>query len=89
MSTTKHLVGGWTPFHALTPEDKEVFKIALAGFVGVKYTPEMVATQVVAGENYRYKCGSSIPPSDVIWESIVEIFQPLTGKAHITGIIRI
>lgn len=89
MSTTEHLVGGWTPFHALTPKDKEVFKTALAGFVGVTYIPETVATQMVAGENFRYKCDSSIPPSYAIWESVVEIFQPLTGNAHITGITRI
>lgn len=90
MSTTEeYLVGGWTPFHALTPEDKEIFSIALAGFVGVTYKPQAVATQIVAGENYRYKCASSIPPSDVIWESVVEIFQPLKGKPHITSITRI
>jgi len=89
MSDTEKLVGGWTPYHALSPDDQEVFKIALTGFAGVKYTPSSVATQVVAGENFRYKCASSQPPSDVIWESLVEIYQPPGGKPHITGIIRI
>lgn len=89
MSDTENLVGGWTHYHALSPDDQEVFTIALTGFVGVKYVPTSVATQIVAGENFRYKCASSQPPAGVIWESIVEIFQPLKGKPHITGIIRI
>lgn len=82
------MVGG-TPYRSLTPEDAAVFKTALAGFVGVHYTPGSVSTQVVAGENYRFKCMASIPPADVMWEAIVEIYQPLTGPAHITGIVRV
>ncbi|QXP72450.1 hypothetical protein H0I31_01750 [Tenacibaculum sp. AHE15PA] len=82
-------VGGWTAYHALTTEDRKVFDEALKGFVGVSYTPNQVSTQVVAGVNYRFKCSASIPPSEVIWEAIVEIYQPLDGKAHITGITRL
>jgi hypothetical protein len=44
---------------------------------------------VVAGVNYRFKCSASKPPAYVIWECIVEIFQPLDGEPYITGIIRI
>ena len=88
METTETLVGGWTSYHPLSPENAEVFKIALAGFVGVTYRPNAVATQVVAGMNYRYKCAASIPPALVIWEAIVEIYQPLEGKPYITGIHR-
>ncbi|WP_330442739.1 hypothetical protein [Flavobacterium sp. C4GT6] len=84
------LVGGWTPFHPLTAEDKAVFDQAMKGFVGVKYTPQSVSTQVVAGKNYRFKCTASMPPAEVVWEAIVEIFQPLNGGApYITGIIRL
>jgi hypothetical protein len=83
------VVGGWTPYHKLTPEDKLVFDEALKGFVGVKYTPYTVATQVVLGTNYRYKCTASVPPTDVVSEAIVEIYKPLNGKPYITGIIRI
>lgn len=78
--------GGWTKYHKLTPEDKKVFDEALKGFVGATYSPESVATQVVAGTNYRFKCTASIPPALVVWEAIVEIFQPLDGKPYITGI---
>lgn len=82
-------VGGWSPYHPLTPQDKKVFEEAMNGFVGVQYTPNSVSTQVVAGMNYRFKCTASMPPSEVIWEAVVEIFQPLNGNPYITGIIRL
>lgn len=84
-----HIVGGWSPYHSLTPRDQEVFDEAMKGFVGVKYMPQTVSTQVVAGMNYRYKCQASMPPSEVVWEAIVEIYQPLDGKAYVVGIIRL
>lgn len=82
-------VGGWTAYHPLTAEDRKVFDEALNGFVGVTYTPSEVSTQIVAGVNYRFKCTASMPPSEVVWEAIVEIYQPLNGKPHITGITRL
>jgi hypothetical protein len=83
------LVGGWTAYHALTPKDKQVFEEALNGFVGVDYTPTAVSTQVVAGMNYRFKCTAQVPPAEVIWEAVIEIFAPLDGKPHITNISRV
>lgn len=89
-ATATQVPGGWTAYHKLTPEDQRVFDEAMKGFVGVKYTPISVSTQVVAGMNYRFKCEASMPPSDVIWEAIVEIFQPLNGGTpYITGITRL
>ena len=89
MSNQATMFGGWTPYHDLTAEDKAVFDEAMSGFVGVTYKPQTVSTQVVAGVNYRFKCQASMPPAEVIWEAIVEIFSPLEGKPHITGITRI
>ncbi|TRX35584.1 hypothetical protein FNW52_10895 [Flavobacterium sp. ZT3R18] len=83
------MVGGWSPYRNLTTEDKLVFDEAFKGFVGVKYSPTAVSTQVVAGTNYRFKCTAQVPPSEVIWEAIVEIFRPLVGTPYITGIVRI
>ncbi|WP_136668871.1 hypothetical protein [Flavobacterium sp. H122] len=83
------IVGGWSPYHPLTAQDKAVFDEAMKGFVGVKYTPNTVSTQVVAGTNYRYKCTASMPPALVVWEAIVEIFQPLNGAPYVTGIVRL
>ena len=89
MSTQQLTSGAWTPYAPLTSADQTVFNEALQGFVGVNYKPQSVSTQTVAGTNYRFKCLSALPGSDQGWESIVEIFKPLQGKPHITGIIRI
>lgn len=83
------LVGGWTAFHPLTPEDQKVLDEAMNGFVGVIYTPFEVSTQLVNGTNYRFKCDASIPPADVVWQAIVEIYQPISGQPHVVGITRI
>ncbi|UQB67421.1 hypothetical protein [Epilithonimonas zeae] len=87
--TEELTVGGWTAFHSLTSEEQQVFSEALRGFVGVKYTPTEVSTQLVNGTNYRYKCAASMPPSDVTWNAIVEIYKPINGQPHVTGITRI
>jgi len=83
------LVGGWTRFHALTPEGQKVFDEAMQGFVGVKYTPLEVSTQLVNGTNYRFKCDASMPPREVIWQAVVEIYQPIDGNPHVVAITRI
>lgn len=89
MSAQATLVGGWSVYHPLTPEDQLVFNEALSGFVGVHYEPSEVSTQLVNGTNYRFKCNASVPPADVIWQAIVEIYKPINGKPHIVSIIRI
>ncbi|WP_312391613.1 hypothetical protein [Chryseobacterium sp.] len=90
MSTQELVVGGWTKYHALTPEDQNVFNEAMHGFVGVNYKPQEVSTQLVNGKNYRFKCLASLPgASQVVWEAVVEIYAPIEGKPHIVGIHRI
>ncbi|AZE49045.1 hypothetical protein C4K04_3373 [Pseudomonas chlororaphis] len=89
MSAQENFVGGWTPYHELTPKDREVFKEALAGFVGVQYTPELVSTQVVNGTNYRYQSKATLPGSSESWQAVVEIYAPIKGKPYITQIHRI
>lgn len=90
MSENQILCGGWSQYRELTDEDKAVFNEALEGFVGVDYQPKAVSTQVVAGMNYRFKCDATLPgPIPMQWEAIVEIFSPLEGKPHITGIQKI
>ncbi|CAM1342085.1 hypothetical protein [Tenacibaculum amylolyticum] len=85
------LVGGWTTYESLTIVDRKVFNEATKNgkILGVNYTPEKVATQVVAGMNYRFKCDASLSPSEVIWQAIIVIYQPLDGKAHIVSITRL
>lgn len=90
MSTTlaqePTMVGAWTPFHKITPAEQEVFDIAMKNIIGVEYTPFSVSTQLVNGTNYRFKCTASIPPSDVIWEAMVHIYQPIGGTPTVTKI---
>jgi len=89
MATQELTVGGWTAYHPLTPADQKVFDEAMKGIIGVIYTPKEVSTQVVAGVNYRYRCNASVPPSEVVWEAIVEIFAPLEGAPYVVSIHRI
>lgn len=89
MSEQEQLPGGWTNYHPLTAEDQKVFDEAMHGFVGVKYTPTEVSTQVVNGTNYRFKCNASMPPSEVVWQAIVEIYSPIDGQPHVMSITRI
>lgn len=83
------IVGGWTKYHPLTADDKAVFDQAMKGLIGVKYAPQEVSTQVVAGTNYRFRCTATMPPAEVVWEAIVEIYQPLKGSPYVTGIMRL
>jgi len=87
--TEELTIGGWTAYHSLTQEDQQVFDEALRGFVGVKYSPTEVSTQLVNGTNYRFKCTATMPPADVIWNAIVEIYKPIEGQPHIVAITRI
>ncbi len=83
--------GGWTKYRDLTSEDKAVFDEALEGLIGVNYTPNSVATQVVAGVNYRFKCTATLhrPSGDTEWEVIIVIYKPLEGAPHIIEIVRV
>lgn len=77
------VAGEWTPYHELTAQDSVVFDEALKGLVGVTYQPLEVATQIVAGTNYRYKCWAKLSGANSLqWEAIVDVFQPLpeTGE---------
>lgn len=78
--------GSWCPYHELTKQDQKIFDEAMEGFVGVHYIPFMVSTQIVSGTNYRFRCRATLPGSEAMWESIVEIYAPLNEKPHITHI---
>lgn len=87
--SNESLVGGWTGYGPLTPEDKRVFEETMEGFVGVHYTPEKVSTQLVNGTNYRYLCDANIPVMPLTWQAIVEIHAPIKGKPFIMSIHRL
>jgi hypothetical protein len=90
MSNAQTILGGWTPYRPLTPADQQVFNEAMAGIVDVTYKPQAVSTQqVFMGTNYRFRCMVSVPPTPLVWETIVEIYQTLEGKPYLTSIIRL
>jgi len=77
-TTVKHnedrpLCGGYTQYRALDEEDMKLFKETYKGEISLE--PFEVATQVVAGTNYRFRCRDSKRKVYV-----VVIFQPLPGR---------
>ena len=51
-----HVVGGYSKPRSLTDQEELFFQKATANLQGVEYKPENVATQIVAGTNYRFLC---------------------------------
>jgi len=88
MSTSQ--VGGWSSFNFnISHEARKAFDTALHGFVGVRYKPLAVATQIVAGTNYCFLCEATVVyPGATPHAAKVYIYQPLEGNAHITQIIQ-
>jgi hypothetical protein len=79
--------GGWFGFHDVSPAEKEVLTSALNGLLGVKYDPLQVATQVVSGTNYCFLCKATVlSPSATPHPVLIRVYQPLSGKPHISSI---
>lgn len=51
-----HVVGGYSKPHDLSEGEQAIFEQATANLQGVEYKPMNVATQIVAGVNYRFLC---------------------------------
>lgn len=84
--------GGYTQQREPTAEELTLFKTAMATLDGVNYVPESVATQVVAGKNYRFVCKATpVVPNPQSFHAAVVIYQPLPGKGEptITSIERL
>ena len=76
----KELCGGYTAQRELSDEEKALFnEVAASSAEG--FVPVSVATQVVAGINYKFICKG---PSDET--EIITIYKPLSGQARITSI---
>lgn len=80
------LCDGYTGQRPLEASDRELFRRATAGMTdmtGVSYTPESVATQVVAGTNYRFICtAKTATPGPETYEAEIIVFQPLPGQGE-------
>lgn len=91
-ATEERMVGGYTQPRPLDEQDKELFDSVISGISGVRYTPESVATQVVAGTNYRFVC-TALPATrkPQAYKAEITVYRPLPGQgeARITGIKRL
>lgn len=86
------MTGAYTDFRPLNEEDLVLFGTVTRGLTGVSYTPESVATQVVAGTNYRFICKAVTATREPeTYRAEVVVFQPLPGRgdARITKIKRL
>ena len=73
----------YTGQRPLEASDRELFRRATTGMTGVSYTPESVATQVVAGTNYRFICtAKTTTPGLETYEAEIIVFQPLPGQGE-------
>lgn len=71
-------VGAYTLYHVVTEEETEIFNEAMATTIGVDYEPLLVATQLVAGINYRFVCNArALTLSSTPYLAEVTIFVPL------------
>lgn len=85
------LCGGYSSQRPLTDEEAVLFKKVTEGLDGVGYTPQSVATQIVAGTNYRFICKAVTATKDPkTYEAVVVVYQPLPGQGEprITEITR-
>ncbi len=81
------LAGGWSDYEKPTGQDLAVFEEAIHGLIGVRYEPQLVSRQVVAGMNYRFRCIATPSTREPIqYKAIVQIYAPLEGKPFVTHI---
>jgi hypothetical protein len=86
MGTEKDLMpGAYTTFHCVDAKEQELFKKVTETIVGVDYEAVAVATQVVAGTNYKFFCNARIVyPEAPYYTAMVIVFQPLPGQGDAT-----
>ena len=89
------IVGGWTVAPQITDDtitipDKAAAAFALAGeeYVGMDLSPlALLATQVVAGTNYRVLCvGAPVVPNAETRLFVVNVYEDLEGKAEYSNV---
>lgn len=81
------MAGSYGSYHLVTEEEKEIFKSAV-NLVGVDYEPLAVATQLVAGRNYRFVCNAKVVYSqDISHLALVTIFQPFAAEGPNTPVV--
>lgn len=91
-ATSSRMTGAYGQQRPLKATEAELFRTVTAGLDGVGYTPQSVATQVVAGTNYRFICNAVTTTREPqTYQAEVVVYQPLPGhgEARITKITRL
>ncbi len=85
------IVGGWKEAEdgTITDELREIFDKATETLTGVNYVPKkLIATQLVAGMNYKFLCDATVVyPGAKAHEAILIIYKDLKGNASVIEII--
>ena len=74
-------VGGFTDFRPLFADDSLLFNQVMADYSYLKMVPKSVATQVVAGTNYKFIVEMTEPSGNVV-DAEVNVFKPLPGRGE-------
>lgn len=85
------VVGGYTDPRRPTTEERALFEAAVASIDDTLYKPLNVATQVVAGTNYRFVCKArENGRRGKRFDAVIVIYKPLPGQGEprITSIER-
>ena len=84
------IVGGFTPVEdgTITAELQAIFDKGLEGLASVGYkAKKLVATQVVAGTNYKFLCDATVVyPGAVATEKYVTIYKDLQGNCSLLNV---
>lgn len=75
--------GGYTEQRPLSEPDSALFRRVTENLTGVEYTPESVATQVVAGLNYRFICTArTVTLHPETYRAAITVYRPLPGRGE-------
>lgn len=82
--------GGYSEDRELEPDDFTLLETVMADYVGVTYEPKLVATQVVAGMNYRFTATATATTPDARPSLVyVYIHQPLDGEPELIEVTEV
>ncbi len=86
IAANRLVCGGYTDFRTPTDEELEMFA-SLTKEEETEFHPELVATQVVAGINYKFLCLSKSPDGNT-GHCYVTVYKPLPGQGEpkVTGL---
>ncbi|WP_418991765.1 hypothetical protein [Alistipes sp.] len=82
-SPLETMTGAYAEARTPNGEELTLFEYATEGLTGVRYTPESVSTQVVAGTNYRFVCTAQpAAQNKTAYRVEIVIYRPLPGQGE-------